>query len=559
MSEELKNAPEFSSKPASRLNIFKGKKKILIITGSSILGVLLLFYIGFAIYFSSHFFYGTTINGLNCNGKTVNAAKDSIQKYLDTYILTIEERGSKTETLKSSDFGLKTVLDDDLAKLKKKQHALAWPVSLFKDYSYTVKTSMTYDESALNALIDSLDCMQDEKMTPPVNASLEMKNNAYAIVPEVPGTLLDKEKARSAILNSIEKTTSKLSLEQNGCYLNPTYTSESEQVKGAVDQLNTYLSANLSYEILGHTEVINKEKIASWLSWNENFETNISSDGVAELVSQWCSSYNTAGKPHTLNTSYGTTVTIDKGSYGWKIDANSTRGEIIKAIQNGEQTTKEPVYSTTANSKDVAKDYGNSYVEINLGTQHLFLYKDGSLVLETDFVSGRVTNGNATPTGIYAVKYKQSPAVLRGPGYASPVTYWMPFNGGVGLHDATWRNKFGGKIYYSNGSHGCINLPKSAAKTIYETISAGYPVIVYDEKHETEPPEDETLTPEEIEAANNEQNQNSASEAGVTNDTPEIPVQPSADTPADQTQPSTDTGEFSAVDPNAGTDPNAGQ
>ena len=55
----------------------------------------------------------------------------------------------------------------------------------------------------------------------------------------------------------------------------------------------------------------------------------------------------------------------------------------------------------------------------------------------------------------------------------------MPFNGGIGLHDANWRKTFGGTIYKTNGSHGCVNLPPAVAKTIYENISAGDPVLCY--------------------------------------------------------------------------------
>jgi lipoprotein-anchoring transpeptidase ErfK/SrfK len=55
----------------------------------------------------------------------------------------------------------------------------------------------------------------------------------------------------------------------------------------------------------------------------------------------------------------------------------------------------------------------------------------------------------------------------------------MPFNGGIGIHDATWRRKFGGDIYKRDGSHGCINCPLSLAKTIYENIDVGTPIICY--------------------------------------------------------------------------------
>ena len=55
----------------------------------------------------------------------------------------------------------------------------------------------------------------------------------------------------------------------------------------------------------------------------------------------------------------------------------------------------------------------------------------------------------------------------------------MPFNGGIGFHDATWRGWFGGDIFYWSGSHGCVNMPYSAAEELYGIIEEGVPVIVY--------------------------------------------------------------------------------
>ena len=132
----------------------------------------------------------------------------------------------------------------------------------------------------------------------------------------------------------------------------------------------------------------------------------------------------------------------------------------------------------TANSHE-GPDYGNSYVEINLTAQHLFMYVDGELIVESDFVSGNLANGWDTPTGAFTLTYKDKDAVLRGENYATPVTYWMPYAGNVGMHDATWRREFGGDIYKTDGSHGCVNLPWSNAKIIFENIEQGFPVLCY--------------------------------------------------------------------------------
>jgi len=119
------------------------------------------------------------------------------------------------------------------------------------------------------------------------------------------------------------------------------------------------------------------------------------------------------------------------------------------------------------------------YVEVDLTNQQVYAYIGGNLIVSASCVSGLAGTGRETPSGIYQIYYKQSPAVLRGEGYASPVSFWMPFNGGIGLHDATWRSSFGGNIYTYDGSHGCINLPYDAAKTIYENAYSGMMVICY--------------------------------------------------------------------------------
>ena len=88
--------------------------------------------------------------------------------------------------------------------------------------------------------------------------------------------------------------------------------------------------------------------------------------------------------------------------------------------------------------------------------------------------------------GLYTLYYKERDRVLRGPkradgtySYESPVSYWMPFNGGIGLHDASWRGKFGGEIYKNNGSHGCINIPPKTAAVIYEHVYKGIPILCF--------------------------------------------------------------------------------
>ena len=103
-------------------------------------------------------------------------------------------------------------------------------------------------------------------------------------------------------------------------------------------------------------------------------------------------------------------MTISNGPYGWKINNSEEVAQILDDLKAGKKVEREPVYSQTANSHG-ENDYGNSYVEINLTAQHLFLYKDGVLVTESDFVSGNVAKGHATPGGAFMLTYKTLNAV----------------------------------------------------------------------------------------------------------------------------------------------------
>ena len=163
------------------------------------------------------------------------------------------------------------------------------------------------------------------------------------------------------------------------------------------------------------------------------------------------------------------------------MDRATETTRLAELIKEGKNVQIEPTYSQTARSRTV-NDIGDSYIEIDLTLQHVWVYKDGNLVVDTDCVTGNSRRGFDTPTGIYQITYKERDATLKGENYSSAVKYWMPFYYNVGLHDASWRNSFGGDIYKTSGSHGCVNLPPKIAETIFQNIEKGTPVVVYASK-----------------------------------------------------------------------------
>jgi hypothetical protein len=180
----------------------------------------------------------------------------------------------------------------------------------------------------------------------------------------------------------------------------------------------------------------------------------------------------------SITSSKGEQKTIRGGDIGTRLSVFKELSKILENVRNAEVVSREPNYAMKGLPAGVF-DSNKTYVEISISDQKLWYYKNGSLVIESSVVTGCPKLGHSTPGGAYYVKYMQTNATLEGPGYSAHVRYWMPFNNGIGLHDAQWRNKFGEAIYLADGSHGCINLPLSTAQTIYQTISPGTIVLLY--------------------------------------------------------------------------------
>lgn len=233
----------------------------------------------------------------------------------------------------------------------------------------------------------------------------------------------------------------------------------------------------ITYDFGTEKEILDGDIIIDWLIVDGDRVT-FDHAMAEEYVSSLRKKYDTIFRKRTFQTSYGVEVTIDQGDYGWWMNTAQETEELIGMLERGESGERVPVYWQTANSHETP-DYGDTYVEINLTAQHLFLYQDGECILESDFVSGNPSRGNDTPAGIYGITYKERNATLNGENYATPVSFWMPFNNNVGMHDAAWRSEFGGNIYRTNGSHGCINLPYSVAQEIYDLVEKNTPVICY--------------------------------------------------------------------------------
>lgn len=480
--EESEEEEETDAEKAYRKHKFR--KKLAIIIGS-IIGVIAVVYIGFAVYFNSHFMFFTTINGTDVSLKSVSQVEDYMRQQVEDYTLTLEESDGGTEEIAGKNISLEYVPGKQLAQLVKDQDNFLWLTTLWDHPELDAEVGVKYDETALAEQIAALACMNPENQVASVNAHPEFKETQFEIVPEVVGTQINEEVFNEKVRSYIEGFQHTLNLTEEECYIKPSYVSDSEEVIAANNAMNSYLKAEITYDFNPNTEVVNAAVISQWVTVNDKMEVTFNTDAVKQYIQSLADKYDTKGKSRQFTTATGNTVTVEGGSYGWKIDQDAEYNALVANIQNGEVVTREPEYSSRAASHG-SIDIGTTYAEVDLTNQHAYFIKDGQVVLDSPVVTGNPNKGNGTPQGTYSLSYKTKNAVLRGDRlpdgsytYESPVKYWMPFNGGIGFHDASWQSSFGGERYKTNGSHGCINMPTDQAAKMYDLISDGTPVVCH--------------------------------------------------------------------------------
>lgn len=465
----------------------KRKKKNQKMVLWSSLGVLFVFLLGLliagSVYCSSHFSKGTIINEIDASGLTM----EELESRMREYVLTVRERtgegGYITETITGDQIGVTVSNTDELNGILKQQNILKAISSYIKGEQqvYTVENLYAYVDSALMTAILKLQGFQESFVTGPENAHISEYDpqTGYRIVPEIRGNVLNQTKTIQTVETAVDALLTEIDLEKAGCYEEPSVYADDAKLTERLEQMKQYTDLRIVYHFGQQEEVIDGSVLSGWLLVDE--ETNkvsVSEEKIDDFVVMLRKKYDTIFRSREFQTSYGKTITIEGGDYGWWMNYSQEQEQLKEMIENGESGERIPVYYQTA-AVYGSQDYGNTYIEINLTAQHLFLYVNGEKKMESEFVSGNAARGFDTPAGIYGITYKEQDAMLVGENYETPVSYWMPFNGNIGLHDAIWRDSFGADIYKKSGSHGCINMPYLKAKELYGEIAKGTPVICY--------------------------------------------------------------------------------
>ena len=447
-------------------------------------------YGGISYYFSNRFFEGTWINGIDCSQKTAYEVEELMKEKLSEYSIEVSSRDVAAQTIKGEDIDYKYMSTGEILQLLRKQKPYEWVKGLYEQKSYTVDENVGYNKTLLQEQLKSLNCAQAENQTEPENAYVAFQNNAFVIVPETEGSKLNIKEAYKVLNAAVEANESAIDFSNTPeVYVSAAVTKDDPELQAALEACNNYTKASITYTFGDQSTTLDGNTIKDWLQFDEKgqliWDDNSFQQHVAEYVAQLAATYDTVGTEREFQATSGRTVYVSSSIYGWKIDQAAEAAQLSQEIQSGTQTTREPIYAQTANAYGV-NDLGNTYIEVDLSEQHMYYYQDGADIFESDFVSGNMSYADRqTHAGIFTLYYKKSPDVLRGGQkgtanyYEQPVQYWMPFDGGIGFHDANWRDDFGGDIYLTSGSHGCINLPPENAAVLYDLIQYDVPIVCF--------------------------------------------------------------------------------
>lgn len=431
---------------------------------------------------------GTSVNGLGISGLTAEEAAKRIGDFYNSeYQLTIKQRGGTKEVIKGSEIGFSVALPDGLLQgILDAQNAADRLSGPDVDNSHRADMQNTYNAEALAAKFNSLNCVSGAGIvtTADAHVSAYQEGVPFTIVPEVRGNNVDREKTAEAIRAAVASGAQELDLEAAGCYYEVQVTADNPDLIALCNTMNQCREMVITYVFGEQAEVLDGALICSWITGSQDGQIAVNQDMVAAYVKELAAKYDTAGTTRTFHTATGRDVSLT-GPYGWKIDQAAETAALIAMIRTGQTQSREPQYSSSA-AEHTATEWGKTYVEVDLTGQHVYMVQDGAVVWDAPCVTGNLSKKYDTPEGIYGLYYKERDRVLRGAKqadgsyeYESPVSYWMPFNGGIGLHDANWRGNFGGNIYKTNGSHGCINLPPAKAKVLFDLVYKGMPVFCY--------------------------------------------------------------------------------
>lgn len=457
-------------------------------------------YLVLALCYKDVFAPGTWLNGVYCTGMSVEAAAEELAATSRPPEIRIEGADGRIGVIRLTEEDYDTDFERPLRERLEKQESFFWALYMLNSAGEEVRPSIVCREEALRAYWSELAFVKEE-LARKDGVEILLTEEGYALR-DGASRRLRTEEAFACLLRKLEQGEQTLKLEEEGLYRDKALTAEEEKTLKLWEQIQAFQDCGIVYRMWKEDVPLNASVACRFLETDEGGMPLLdeegllclSREGIADFVEELADRYDTYGKERRFFATRGEWVTVSGGTYGVALDREAEK-EYLEAFFL-ESRTKEgregtggdeafgeteihlPAYRVDTR-REGADDIGDCYIEIDMTSQKLYYYRTGDCLLETDIVTGNTGKRRGTPQGVNYVYAKQKNRTLRGEDYAAFVRYWMPVKGNVGIHDASWRSTFGGTIYKTAGSHGCINVPSSVMGELYDMVEVGTPVVMF--------------------------------------------------------------------------------
>lgn len=458
-------------------------KKIIISIVTALLVIVVAYSAGIG-YYAEKFQANTNFGNVDISNLTLSEAEAKIEQDINDTTFTITENGQELGTITLGELNPTLNTGEVLEQTYNSQNPNEWITGYFQSnhHDNVLINNVELDTQLLNQKLGELG-LSNEGRTPAADAAIEYTEaQGYYVTEAEVGNQLDIEQVQNLIVEGIQNGSS--SIEVNSAYLQPEVTSDDEDIDAVMSQIEEAKSTEITLEIAGNAVTIPQGEIENWIYFDANNNIVYDEELIYEYLGTLNEQYSTFANPRQFQSTAEGVVTVEPGTLGWSIDRETETQNILADLQAGGSVTREPSIVGSGYNATDGNDIGDSYIEVSVDLQTMWVYIDGQIVIETPIVTGQI--GTDTIPGAYAIWDKEENATLKGYNprtekeYQQPVDYWMPFDDtGQGIHDANWQSSFGGNTYQVSGSLGCINTPPGVMADVFATAYEGMPVIVH--------------------------------------------------------------------------------
>lgn len=438
------------------------------------------------LYYRNNFPVNTWINGVYCTGKSVEEVNQELTASAEAPVVHILDEEGNIYPVDLAETDYEADYTEPLERFIRRQNPLSWMENMMLRQSYELLPSFSFDEEKLRQLLEELEPVRQDAVKE-ADISIHFSDTQGWVLDNGLEHRLDEERLIQCVQECVADGSYEVDMEQSGCIYDLSPSAWQMTLLSLWEKVEKFQQCGIVYDMGDQMMSLQGGISGSFLTvdqsglplLDEAGEPVVDPEAVKAFVSRLAEEYDTYGKEISFQSTRGDMVQVPgDGTYGTTIDQEAEFEYLMAALAEKRQEVHIPAYIRQGLVRG-KNDIGDTYIEVDMTEQKMYYYVDGELVIETDVVTGHTGRRRGTPQGVNFVYNKQRNRVLRGQGYASPVKYWVPVKGAIGIHDANWRSEFGGEIYKTDGSHGCINTPTEAMAQLYEQVEIGTPVIMF--------------------------------------------------------------------------------